>query len=95
MNNTDPADRLWTTTDYLLAMVVDLLQASNWQFASAHSKHRPRKPKPVPRPRDLAEKKRARAEAKPFWPGRTIKVKKGTPWQAETSASASPTSTSG
>lgn len=90
----DPADRLWTTTDYLLAAAIDILQVSVWQFAAAHAKVPPRKPKPIPRPRDMAAKQRHRKTGPTAWPGRTIVVPKEAPWQAATSASASPTSTS-
>ena len=38
---------LWSVTDYLLALIADLLQSGNWQRAG--DKHAPR-PKPIPRP---------------------------------------------
>lgn len=60
-------DRTWSTTDYLLAHVVDLLQVSNYQFALANSRHRPaQKPKPLPRPRDVAPRRDRQ------WMGRTL-----------------------
>lgn len=38
---------IWTTADYMLAAVIDLLAGANWQRAG--KKNAPR-PKPVPRP---------------------------------------------
>lgn len=40
----------WGETEHLLAVVIDVLQAQAWQFASAHSKKKPKRPKPYPRP---------------------------------------------
>ncbi len=41
----------WGETDHLLAVVIDLLQAQLWQYASAHARgSRPAPPKPYPRP---------------------------------------------
>lgn len=40
----------WGETEHLLAVIVDVLQAQAWQFASAHSKRKPKRPKPYPRP---------------------------------------------
>lgn len=41
----------WSTTDHLLAAVVDLLSVLAWQnTADAHSKPPRNRPKPIPRP---------------------------------------------
>lgn len=40
-------EAMWTLTDHLLALTVDVLQVANWQRAG--NKHSPR-PKPIPRP---------------------------------------------
>lgn len=40
----------WGESEHLLADVVDLMHAQLWQFASAHSKKRPKRPKPIRRP---------------------------------------------
>ena len=42
----------WGATEHLLAHVVDLLAASNWQRAQQRSKTRITRPKPLPRPGD-------------------------------------------
>lgn len=45
------AENGWTTTDYRLADVVDLLMILAWQnTADAHSKFPRHRPKPIPRP---------------------------------------------
>lgn len=40
----------WTTAEHLLAHVVDLLAAANWQRSSAGRKPLPARPEPLPRP---------------------------------------------
>lgn len=41
----------WSTTEHLLATLIDVTQIGVWQFAAAHSPRRaPDKPKPIPRP---------------------------------------------
>lgn len=45
----------WGTTDYLLALIADLLAAANWQRAG--SRRAPR-PKPIPRPGATARGRR-------------------------------------
>ena len=43
----------WGLTEHLLAAVVDLLAAGNWQFAAAHTPEHadpPERPAPIPRP---------------------------------------------
>lgn len=47
MRERNDGQPVWTITDYLLAAVVDALQAANWQRSG--KKNAP-KPKPVPRP---------------------------------------------
>lgn len=61
----------WTTTDYLLAHVIDRLDINNWQrTADAHKKPPRNPPKPFPRPADIeAERKRKQAEAVPVGHG--------------------------
>ncbi len=49
----------WTTTDYLLAHVIDGLRVNNWQRTEDARRKSPRNvPKPFPRPQD-SEKKTA------------------------------------
>jgi len=43
-------DASWSVTDHLLAAVVDVLQAANWQRAGDSKAPRP---KPIPRPGDV------------------------------------------
>lgn len=45
-------DSAWTTTDHLLAQVVDVLNGANWQRAGGKDKD---KPKPVLRPSEIHE----------------------------------------
>ncbi|MCP9957757.1 MULTISPECIES: hypothetical protein [Streptomyces] len=55
LTETDGEAADWSTTDYLLAAVVDHLAAANWMFASVHSDEDaepPERPVPVPRPGD-------------------------------------------
>lgn len=40
----------WGDTEHLLADLIDLAQGQMWQFASANSKKRPKRPKPIRRP---------------------------------------------
>jgi hypothetical protein len=42
----------WSTTDHLLATVIDAIQINTWVLASAHSdpKKSPKKPEPLERP---------------------------------------------
>ncbi|WP_374986304.1 hypothetical protein [Streptomyces fradiae] len=57
LSETDGEAADWSTTDYLLAAVVDHLAAANWMFASVHSDEDadpPERPVPVPRPGDGA-----------------------------------------
>lgn len=49
----------WTTTDYLLAHVIDGLRVNNWQRTEGARKKPPRgQPDPFPRPSDLAKRQR-------------------------------------
>lgn len=50
-------DGAWTVTDFLLADVVDALNAANWQRAGDKAGQ---KPDPVPRPAQLRELKQKR-----------------------------------
>ncbi|MGW0560445.1 hypothetical protein ACWDZ4_07370 [Streptomyces sp. NPDC003016] len=55
LSETDGEAADWSTTDYLLAAVVDHLAAANWMFASVHSdedSEPPERPVPVSRPGD-------------------------------------------
>lgn len=48
----------WTTTDYLLAHVIDGIRVNNWQRTEGATKRPPRDvPEPFPRPADLEAKK--------------------------------------
>lgn len=53
-------ERGWTTTDYLLAHVIDGVHVNNWQRTEGASKRPPRgMPKPFPRPADMVNKRDA------------------------------------
>jgi len=60
-------DSAWTTTDHLLAQVVDALNGANWQRAGGKDRD---KPTPVPRPAEIheaaARQERVLARAKAF-----------------------------
>lgn len=60
-------DSAWTTTDHLLAQVVDVLNGANWQRAGGKDRD---KPKPVLRPAEIHEarerQERVLARAKAF-----------------------------
>lgn len=71
LSNNNPADSAlayklhgdyarWGTTEYLLAAVLDSLNAANWQRSGKSS----RKPKPVPRPKDKQSKNLSGASLK-------------------------------
>ncbi|WP_344500052.1 hypothetical protein [Streptomyces enissocaesilis] len=65
LSETDGEAADWSTTDYLLAAVVDHLAAANWMFASVHSdedSEPPEQPVPVPRPGDKKAVPAAQAE---------------------------------
>ena len=47
-------DAAWTTSEHLLANVLDTLNAANWQRAGDS---KAKAPKPIPRPADLLKKK--------------------------------------
>lgn len=40
----------WGDTEHLLADLIDVAHWQMWQFSSAHSKKRPKRPKPIRRP---------------------------------------------
>lgn len=40
----------WGEVEHLLAVVIDLLQSQVWQFASANSRRKVKRPRPYPRP---------------------------------------------
>ena len=48
----------WSTTDWLLAGVLDVLQGANWQRGNGKGS----RPKPVVRPQSLAEQERKQRE---------------------------------
>lgn len=64
--------RVWDIDTYMLANVIDAIQAMDWHLIAANTKHPPKPPKPFPRP----ELKKKEAKPKGFWPGKTI-VDKG------------------
>lgn len=74
MANLSQEQRFWTITDHLLATVADLIQVSNWQFASANSKSAPRRPTPIYRPGQTVASGRT-TERVTSWPGRTVYTK--------------------
>jgi len=46
----DGDERLWSTTDQLLASVLDAVREVGWILASVNSKGKVRRPDPLPRP---------------------------------------------
>ncbi len=48
----------WTTTDFLLAGVIDVLNGANWQRGGGKGS----RPKPLPRPKSLAQLERERVD---------------------------------
>jgi len=50
--HSDPSERRWSSTDMLLASLIDEVRILRWVYVSAHSKEgaRPTAPQPVPRP---------------------------------------------
>lgn len=60
--------RGWDMNTYMLANVIDTLQALDWHFIAANSKRPPKPPKPFKRP----ELKKKEPKPKGFWPGKTI-----------------------
>lgn len=53
-------ERGWSTSDYLLAHVIDALQINNWQRTDGARKKPPRNtPTPFPRPGDAEKKPKA------------------------------------
>lgn len=75
MEETSPEARHWSVDTYMLANVIDAIQASDWHFIAANSKHAPKPPKPFPRP-DSQKKKVNKTNKTNMWPGKTI-VDKG------------------
>lgn len=63
-NQVTPEAQAWDVNTYMLANVIDMLNALDWHLVAANSKHVPPKPKPFPRP-NLKKKK-------VLWPGKTI-----------------------
>lgn len=61
--------RNWNGQMWMLANVIDALQAVDWHLVAAFSKHKPQPPKPFQRPQ---HKKPVRK--KNVWPGKTIVV---------------------
>ncbi len=50
-------ERGWTTSDYLLAHIVDGIRINNWQRTEGARKRPPRNaPEPIPRPSDAVNK---------------------------------------
>ncbi|MCT4355835.1 DUF5361 domain-containing protein [Streptomyces sp. Je 1-79] len=65
LSETDGEAAEWSTTDYLLAAVVDHLAVSNWMFSTVNSGEDSEPmdpPKPVPRPGDRANAAMAATE---------------------------------
>lgn len=60
--------RLWGMDTYMLANVIDAIQAMDWHLIAANSKRPPKPPKPFPRP----ETKKKAPKPKKYWPGKTI-----------------------
>lgn len=61
--------RTWDVNTWMLANVVDILQAVDWHIIAANSKRAPAPPKPVSRP---DTKTPSKATKKKAWPGKTI-----------------------
>lgn len=59
--------RTWSPEMYMIANVIDCIQALDWHFVAANSKNKPKPPKPYPRPEGVQRK-----TTKKLWPGKTI-----------------------
>lgn len=59
--------REWDANTWLLANVIDMLQAVDWHLVAANSKRPPHPPKPFPRP-----ELKVKHTKKKMWPGKTI-----------------------
>lgn len=68
MAETPREARMWDLSAYMLANIIDILNALDWHFISANSKHPPAPPKPFKRP----ELKKKAAKPKGYWPGKTV-----------------------
>lgn len=73
MAETPPEARYWSVDTYMLANVIDAIQAMDWHFIAANSKHTPKPPKPFPRPDSQKKVNKTKTN---MWPGKTI-VDKG------------------
>lgn len=67
------AERTWSPEMYMLANVIDCIQALDWHFIAANSKSTPKPPERVKRP----EGKARQVTKKKMWPGKTIVDKGG------------------
>lgn len=71
INEVPRMTREWNVNTWMLANVIDALQAVDWHIIAANSKRTPKPPKPFPRPET-----KKRIVSKKMWPGKTI-VDKG------------------
>lgn len=54
------SERLWSTTDQLLASVLDAVREMSWVLVSVNSKSKVRRPDPLPRPGPRPDKTKVR-----------------------------------
>lgn len=67
ISETPRESRMWDLNTYMLANIIDVMNAVDWHIVAANSKHPPAPPKPFKRP-DLKKKNKPKG----FWPGKTI-----------------------
>lgn len=60
--------RMWDMNTYMLANIIDAVQAMDWHLIAANSKRPPKPPKPFKRP----ELKKKEVKPRGVWPGKTI-----------------------
>lgn len=60
--------RAWNINTYMMANLVDAIQAMDWHLIAINSKRPPRPPKPINRPKLKKEPEKPKG----YWPGRTI-----------------------
>lgn len=66
-------ERTWNPEMYMLANIIDSVQALDWHFVAANSKNTPKPPERIKRP----EGKTRQVTKKKLWPGKTIVDKGG------------------
>jgi hypothetical protein len=70
INETPAEARIWTPDTYMLANLIDIMNAVDWHIIAANSKNPPRPPKPFKRPETTKTSKLEKPKG--YWPGKTI-----------------------